>query len=792
MKYIFTLIFLIFSSITFSQDATLKGIITDKITKEPLIGANVIYADGKGTVTGIDGDYTLVIPAGSYTIKFRYVGYEDVSKKITLTAGQVLKIDVELSAGKELETVVVSAGKFEQKLEDLTVSMAVIKPSLLENKNVTNAETILEQVPGVTVQDGQVCIRGGSGFAYGAGSRVLMMVDELPLLSGDAGDVKWNTLPIENLSQIEVIKGASSVLFGSSALNGAINIRTAYPTDKPVTKLSITHAIYDNPSRSEIKWWDENPYYTGINFMHSQQFGNMDLVVGGAGFSDQGYRAEEDEHRGRLNFNIRYRSKKHEGLSYGVNGNGQYSKAGVFLIWKDSTDVYRPSYGNDAANPETTVSVNYGWRVNIDPYMDWFTKKGNRHTLRTRVYWVRNTNNTNQSSNSYLTYGEYQFQKKFKNDMTITSGIAGYYNTVVSELYNNHSGNNVGIFSQIDKKLGTRWSVSGGVRFEYFKLDDAEAVSSYKIIRGTDTTTFPIQPVIRAGANYKLFEHTNLRASFGQGYRYPSIAEKFVNTNVGALNLFPNENLQPERGWSSEFGVMQAIKIGKWKGYVDAAFFWTEYKDMMEFAFGVYNPDSIPLSFSPTSPGYAFNWVGFRAQNAEDARINGLDFSIVGTGKVGNCDLSIFAGYTYMNPITLNTDSTYLASFSDTTSNILKYRYKHLIKADVQLDYKSWSLGVSVRYNSHMVNIDKSFEELIIPLGLGYLNMGDYLLPGLPGYRAAQKKGTTVVDLRVSYEINENAKISAVINNLFNLEYMGRPGDVQSPRTFAMQFKVEF
>lgn len=236
MKYIYTLIFLIFSSITFSQDATLKGIITDKITKEPLIGANVIYADGKGTVTGIDGDYSLTIPAGSYTVKFRYVGYEEVTKSVTLTAGQVLKIDVDLSEGKELETVVVSAGKFEQNLEDLTVSMAVIKPSLLENKNVTNAETILEQVPGVTVQDGQVCIRGGSGFAYGAGSRVLMMVDELPLLSGDAGDVKWNTLPIENLSQIEVIKGASSVLFGSSALNGAINIRTAYPTDKPVTK----------------------------------------------------------------------------------------------------------------------------------------------------------------------------------------------------------------------------------------------------------------------------------------------------------------------------------------------------------------------------------------------------------------------------------------------------------------------------------------------------------------------------------------------------------------------------
>jgi iron complex outermembrane receptor protein len=707
---------------------------------------------------------------------------------VTLSEGQIVVMDIELSSGKELETVVVSAGKFEQKLEDLTVSMAVIKPGLLENKNVTNAETILDQVPGVTIQDGQVCIRGGSGFAYGAGSRVMMMMDELPLLSGDAGDVKWNALPIENLSQIEVIKGASSVLFGSSALNGAINIRTAYPTDKPLTKISITHGIYDDPKRQEIIWWDENPYYTGINFLHSQQFGNLDVVLGGAGFTDQGYRQEEDEHRGRINFNLRYRSKKVKGLSFGLNANAQKSKSGVFLIWSDSTDVYRPSYGLDPANPETTVSINYGWRVNVDPYLDYFTKNGNKHTLRTRIYWVNNTNNTNQSSDSYLTYGEYQFQKRFKNELTLTSGIAGFYNTVKSELYGDHQGNNLGVFSQADKKFGQRLTVSAGVRFEYYKLDSSETVSSYKIIRGTDTTTFPVQPVFRAGVNYKVFEHTNVRASFGQGYRYPSIAEKYVNTSVGALNIFPNANLKPERGWSAELGIMQGIKIGKWKGFADAAYFITQYEDMTEFAFGVYVPEGVVL----TQLSQLYQYIGFRAENAESAKISGIDLSLVGQGKCGPFNLSVFTGYTYMNPITLNADSAYLASFSDTTSKILKYRYKHLAKADIQIDYKRWSTGISIRYNSFMENIDRTFENLELRYGNGMIPLGGILLPGLEGYRDAQPRGTTVYDFRLSYGINDNAKVSAVINNLFNLEYMGRPGDVQPPRTFALQFKVEF
>ena len=63
--------------------------------------------------------------------------------------------------------------------------------------------------------DGEPQIRSGSGFSYGAGSRVMVMVDDLPVLSGDAG--RPTASSFENLEQIEVIKGASSVLYGSAA-----------------------------------------------------------------------------------------------------------------------------------------------------------------------------------------------------------------------------------------------------------------------------------------------------------------------------------------------------------------------------------------------------------------------------------------------------------------------------------------------------------------------------------------------------------------------------------------------
>ena len=120
-------------------------------------------------------------------------------------------LNVSLSeASSELGTVVVSAGKFEQRIEDVTVSMEVIKPVLVENRNTTSTDEILNQLPGVNVIDGQANIRGGAGWSYGAGSRVMVLVDDLPELSADASDAKWEFIPLENLSQMEVIKGASS------------------------------------------------------------------------------------------------------------------------------------------------------------------------------------------------------------------------------------------------------------------------------------------------------------------------------------------------------------------------------------------------------------------------------------------------------------------------------------------------------------------------------------------------------------------------------------------------------
>lgn len=540
-----------------SQKATLTGTLKDYKTTQTIPFANVLYGSAQGTSTDIDGNYSLTLDPGTYRIKYSSVGYDTIVKKVTLEAGETKNINVQLKEKAEImKTVVVSAGKFEQDLSKVTVSMETLDPELVANKATTDANDIVTQVPSVHTQEGQVSIRGGAGFSYGAGSRVLLMVDGIPMLAADAGDVKWNYLPIENLESIEVIKGASSVLYGSSALNGVINIRTGFPRSEPLTKVNVIGEMYDAPfADKNSKWWDGYRGRQSFNFFHSRMIKqNFDLVVGGNFYRDQGFRMSEYSERGRLNVNTRYRDQKYKGLSYGLNANGQLGNTSTFFAWKNQDSLLTPA-PNTTADSKTT-------RFNIDPYMEYFTAKGDKHSLKTR--WFRTANNAvtdpTQSSTSDFLYSEYQFQKTIDSSFKITSGITGSYGIIRSQLFGDHDSKNLALYSQFDKTFFKgRLNTSLGIRGEYFTIDDEESKSTISV----GGNKLPFQPVIRAGVNYQAFEYTFIRASYGQGYRFPTIAEKYVSTSLSAIEVFPNPQVQPESGWSAELGVKQGFKIGK-------------------------------------------------------------------------------------------------------------------------------------------------------------------------------------------------------------------------------------
>jgi outer membrane receptor protein involved in Fe transport len=262
---------------------------------------------------------------------------------------------------------------------------------------------------------------------------------------------------------------------------------------------------------------------------------------------------------------------------------------------------------------------------------------------------------------------------------------------------------NTGAYLQLDKKLFEKLALSAGMRYERFVVADAEAA----------------QPVFRAGATYQLMRATYLRASYGQGFRFPTIGERFISTSVGSLRIYPNPDLAPEKSWNVEGGLKQGFKIGGFMGYVDAVVFQQDFEQFVEFTFGQWGAP-------PYTVGNLFG-LGFKSVNTGGARVTGYEFELAGKGSIGAVELSTLMGYTstlpvsttpsevYAAPTTANSPfppSTYLNTSFDTTDNVLKFRIQQLFRLDLQAKYKRVSLGGSVRYNSHVRNIDEAFISL--------------------------------------------------------------------------------
>lgn len=795
-----------------AQTGVLKGTVTHSTSKDPLVSVSVQVANnpGKGTVTDVDGVYSIVLDTGSYLIVYSYSSLTSDTETVHVDANAITTKDVILSpAAKLLETVVVSSGKFDQKLEELTVSMEVLKPSLINNKNTTSIESALEQTPGLTIIDNDPQIRGGSGFTFGVGSRVAIVVDGIPLLSGDAGRPEWSYIPVENIEQVEIIKGASSVLYGSSALSGVINIRTAYPRRKPKTIINYSVGYYSDPPKPAESWYGKSlPMFTNLNFLHSRIIhDNIDLVIGGNINVDQGYigpprqtkplpddlkkalsltdslpvysNSDMLKIRGRLNFNLRYRSKKITGLSYGINGNGMLAKTNMALAWNDdSAGLYKGYPG--------AVFLENQVLFNIDPFIKFNKGNGVSHSLVTRIFYSSNTITNNLSNSGTLYYGEYQLQRAFKDyDFTFTGGVVGSVATSHSGLYastgspDNQVDNAAG-YIQVDKKFWHLLNLSGGFRYEYFQVNNQQSV---------------VAPIFRAGANLQVLKGTFVRASYGQGFRYPTITERYIQTKAGLFGVLPNPNLSPETSKNIELGVKQGFKLGSVMGFLDLAGFYERYENTIEYLFGTWDP--------------SFSLVGFKFLNTGDSRVRGTDISLMlTTPESKKFGITALAGYTYINPQTLTPDKvygitkllpggssgdtmlSYKNSSMDTTGNVLKYRFKQMVKGDVEVRISKFLAGVSYRFYSKMQNIDKAFQQIEDATKL-LSTVADIQQIKVIDYWKSHKN-FQIWDVRVGYKFNDHHKISVVCNNLLNTDYSLRPLKIEAPRNTAVQYVYTF
>lgn len=749
-------------SITCSISQTVSGIITDASSGETLVGVNVKIDNGLVTITDAKGKFIVETAPGNYTLTYSALGYKTQTEEITISENQNVVLDIQLLAfTQELGIVVVSGSLYEKKLTEETVSIDVIQSTLIQNTNSTSLSDALLKAPGVYMLDEQVNIRGGTGFTYGAGSRVMLVVDDQILLTADRGDAKWNFVPLEIAEQVEVIKGASSVLYGSSALNGVISVRTKWPTDTAQSAISVYQGMYDKPQIQEAAWWDFPPLFTGISFSHLHKYENFDLVLGSNLVREDSYLQGEHSYRGRINWKTRFRPQNNR-LTYGVNGNIMLDEEGTYFLWADKdTNGFVPFGGIDTST-STILNWKYKW-LSIDPWMQIYDKNDNTHRIKMRFYNNNVTYSDTTGGNAWLMNFDYQYHHEFKKELILTTGATGYYFQVRDDQLLNHDGFFAGAYVQLDKKIFERLAINFGVRDELYKLDTIDGIAV---------------PIFKGGINYQTGPTTFLRTSFGQGYRVPSLVEKYARTSLGLLQILPNEGITAEYGWNAEVGIKKQIFVDEWKGYADFAVYVTDYYDMTEFTFGFYEFEGATVA-------------GFKSLNTSRARLGGFEFTMNGSGKIFGNNLTFLGGYNYVYPADLSADSS-AADWSTFTNNffhgitnndsaflgsVLKYRFRHMMRFDAEYALKKWNIGADVNYFSAMENVDAIFQ---------------FFIPELTEYLAEHENGDWIFDARLGYAFTENQKLQFLAKNITNRMYALRPAKYDPPRSFTVQYQVEF
>jgi len=727
--------------------ARIGGRVFDRQTLESLPGATVIFAEGRGVATDDTGHYHFELPAGNYLITFQYVGYRSVTRQLSAVSGGEYRLDIGLEPYvTEIEQVVVSAGRVEQRLSELTVSMSIIRPEAISSSHITNAQELMNKSSGIEVLDGQASIRGGSGFSYGAGSRVMVLIDGLPMLSADAGHVRWSSLPLENLSQVEVIKGASSVLYGSSALNGIINFRTAEATRAGRTAFHAETGVFGKPGNKDWIWWDSPRMFSNMSLSHIKRMGNTDVSLGGFFLHDNGYRKLNDNTMGRLNMRLKHRCTQVSGLIYGLAMNGTIARKMDFILWEDA-------HAGALKQQISTAQQLTGSNFHIDPFLSLNTGGKVSHELKTRIQFSSNKfpDGGQNNSDARSVYSEYLLGFVSSEVLSINTGLTQYASSITSNFYGDHRAWNGAIFSQADVTPHDKLKLVAGLRVEYNTLDG----QADKLV-----------PLLRTGINYRLFDLTFIRASYGQGYRYPSIAEKHAATTLGAVKIFPNPAVGPESGWNSEIGVKQGVWSDHFEGLIDLAVFYSQNKDMIEYVFGIHS--------DPFSDQFG---LGFKSTNIEHSRVYGFELEFLLNTQPRLLNYTINGGYVFMYPIEFNPVT------NKNTGKHLKFRRKHAFNLNVTTSYRAFEFGLHAYARSKILDIDDVF-----------LNPGtrEDILPGFYDYWTENNAGHFLADFSVGYKIGMHYKLSLAVKNLTNTEYMGRPGDIQPHRHLSVRFSGVF
>lgn len=687
-KFLFTLCFsLLAINHCYSQGflSTIKGKVIDKETKQPLAGVNIqILGTYLGGSTGIDGSFILKkIPLKKCTLRFSMIGYK--TKQVTdieLELGSIIEIPI-----VQLETtvigmnpIVVTASKQQQDLTVTPHSISVLPEVELVDRTPLRLDNALESVAGVHFIENHINIRGSSGYTRGIGSRVLLVIDEVPMMNSDNNEINWNILPVMDIEQIEVIKGAGSALYGSNALGGVVNVITKSPSEVAKLKIRTVSGVYAKPVYEQWQWTNRTLNFFRNDISFSKSFGNLGVKISFGYHKSSGYRTDDDFYRINTSTKIIYHFPDASKLTF----YGSYSKENrsEFIEWQDQHNPLRcsPFYAG------AKIQINA-----YDTYLLYQKPISAKADIKVRTSLINSlVGDQYERANDY--FPAQGIGAEIKMDWlpfathNLTFGAEYKIDGGHTKFIGNHKGYSIAPYCQDQWQLIKKITATLGLRY-----DDYHVINS-------DYHENHLNP--KLGVNYTPLGGTILRFSGGSGFRAASIFERYINFKYKLFTAVPNEDLKAETSWSFDIGIRQQITNNWW---VDAAIFHNDYYNYIEPVEEMLDDFSLQVQF----------------RNVVRARIKGIEVSTKGSWWHNH--LGLQANFTWMDAKDLNKNVplTYRPKILGFLIPAIRFEpfelqaeYRYASKIDTVMLYpydqrvsqKVWSFRVYLRIN-HFTSI---------------------------------------------------------------------------------------
>lgn len=721
--------------------AVLLGRVEDGQTRQPLSGATVrVEGTVLGAVTARSGTFLVRgIPPGEHVVSVTLVGYRRFQRAVQFRAGDTVRLSVLLEPEPiGVEAVVVTAAKRAQTLQEAPVSIATVEASTVQARSFNRLDEVLRTVPGVTVNRDQVSIRGSSGFAYGVGSRTLLLVDGIPLLSGDGGEMKYDALPPLAVERVEVLKGAASALYGTAALGGVVQVLTAEPPEEPLVRFRLYGGLYGRPRFAE---WDVGQRgMWGLDLGYAQRIGAVGIYASAAGVRDESYRLANDSRRWQLFGKLRWTPS----ATSVVTLLGLYADddRGNWIYWRSLREATRPGNPDSLQRVRSRKAVLAGqWQAVWSPQLTSTVRAGAYRTDFANRLPSGNADTLPQSRATSLT-AEWQWSWQPRSRLLATGGVHVIGNTVDATLYGHRRQLMTALYGQLELGMMQPVGLTAGIRLDWERTEGLAPQ--------------PVEVSPRIGVTYATWFGAQLRASIGRAFRAPTVAERFASVQAAGFTVRANPALQPERGWSAEIGLLDTLWLPMvlWRSplAVNVALFRSDY-------YGFIEPE-----FRAVDGQVAVQFV-----NLTRARVQGVEVTLrtwlgpalpwSSSGAVG-----VEAGITMMEP------------WDVTRNDWLRYRPRRLATVQALVPLPWGEFQAEYRYQSRVERVDEEF------VNLGLIRHADARVP------------VHVVDVRLSVSgarFGIPLTLTFNVRNLLDYYYTEVPGNLAPVRQFVVQVAGE-